>query len=146
MDRKSWIVSCVLVCFVVNGYGYQGQAVSSDDAIKRAKDYSEADTKPCGFWSKGISTDDADYFIEQHKLIQQATAQSIEKFTSNRISRAEAVREMNLLIKRSNELNEWGKGKVTGVCGAKPVTQKIGKSADATSLLFVRYKGVLQVK
>lgn len=124
---------------------YQGSQTSASKALEKARRDAKADATSCPTGSTTRKSEDVRVYIERHELTQQKIAESLERFTSQTITKQTAVNEFNGLINENNELTRWGWGKVTnGVCGPVKVTELIGRAIGATDNLITQYRTAIE--
>jgi hypothetical protein len=124
---------------------HQGQAQPAERSLQRARENAKSDPSACPQGSTRRKIEDVKEFLVRHEELQKKFAMSLERFTTKAIEKNPAIDEFNQLIKESNELVVWGRGKVTdGACGSPAQTAVIGKAIGATKILIEDYRRVLQ--
>lgn len=127
---------------------HQGPAKLANETLKNARDNAQANVNSCALGSSNVrKIEDVREYLARQEDFHKKIAASLERFTSKLIDRNQAINEANTLIRESNEIVIWGRGKVTdGMCGPVGQTEIIAKAIGASKFLIDEYKKALGVK
>jgi hypothetical protein len=120
---------------------YQGQPQTKEQILQSAKENAQSNSNVCPTGALRSNSEDIRSYIERQEALQNKIAASIERFYRKELERNAAIGESNSFVNESNELINWGKGKVTdGACNRPEITDLISKSYKATKNLIEKYQ------
>ena len=124
---------------------YSGSGVTSNQALQSAKNRASGVSKNCPPGYKIRKSEDVRSYLINQEAIQLEISKSIEKFTNKSLPKSDSIQKFNALINQSNEITQWGWGKVTnGTCGPVEITKLISKSVETTKNLFNDFRLMLE--
>lgn len=124
---------------------YSGSGVTSNQALQSARNRASGESNSCPQGYKIRKSEDVRAYLIRQEEIQLEISKSIEKFTNKALTKSDSIQKFNSLINQSNELTQWGWGKVTnGTCGPVEITKLISKSVETTKNLFNDFRLMLE--
>ena len=124
---------------------YSGSGVTSNQALQSARTRASGVSSSCPQGYKIRKSEDVRSYLINQEELQLEISKSIEKFTNKALTKSDSIKKFNELTSQSNQITQWGWGKVTnGTCGPVEITKLISKSVETTKNLFNDFRLILE--
>ena len=92
--------------------------------LEKVRTNAKSEVNACPKGSTQRTPEDVRRYIQQHELIQQKLATSLEKYMAKSTEKNEAIGDLNGIVEESSALINWATGKViNGACGSIKQTE-----------------------